>query len=293
MISHALPQPENRKKRSTSPRQNTVIHAQTIGCYHYPKHKTPYLLATNFIGRGRYKLNDRPIEITNQHFYFLNANDEFEITFDERDKVGTTLILFEDQLLSDSLGYMQSSNEEMLQDPHGYKYKTPTIPPVPYKFTKVMNKLMTQVVKPGVHKESLDETLIELVCEFQKLNQKTGDRLKRLDAVKNTTKQELYTRVFLARDYMHDNVSSVLSLDQIARAVGMNKFHLLTNFQKVFNTTPHQYLIQLKMKRAKQMLDSQRYSVSQTCFALGFESMGSFSNSFKKTYQMRPSELRK
>jgi AraC-like DNA-binding protein len=53
-------------------------------------------------------------------------------------------------------------------------------------------------------------------------------------------------------------------------------------FRKTFNKTPHQYLTQRRIERAKQLLAESSLSVTEVCFEVGFESVGSFCSLFHK-----------
>ena len=53
-------------------------------------------------------------------------------------------------------------------------------------------------------------------------------------------------------------------------------------FRQAFATTPHQYLIHRRIERAKELLRSRRISVTDVCFEVGFQSLGSFSSLFRR-----------
>lgn len=294
MISTALPNIDNYTNEPSALVDNAVVYARTTDNYKYPAHKTPYLLVANFISKGKYLHNGKHIEISDRYFYFLNKNDELEIKYDQANPLETLLIQFEEKFIDESLKVILGSDEKLLEDPDGRETQNWHIPAVPFKLTMSMRHLMNTLVKHEAStNEDFDTFLFNILSQFQMLNEATADHLNRLKVIKKTTQQELYSRLFLAREYMNDNLSNPLRLDQIAAEIGMNKFHFLSNFQKLFRTTPHQYLIRLKLERARDMLLTQQHTVSQTCFALGFESIGSFSNLFMKRYMKRPSAFLK
>ena len=73
----------------------------------------------------------------------------------------------------------------------------------------------------------------------------------------------------------------------------LSPFHLLRVFQTIFRQTPHQYLNQCRLERAKFLLEKTRIPVTAICLECGFTSLGSFSGLFHKRCGMSPRAWRK
>lgn len=93
---------------------------------------------------------------------------------------------------------------------------------------------------------------------------------------------DTYQRLIRARRFMDECYHQPLDLDQISSEACLSPFHFLRLFRKAFNTTPHQYLTQRRIERAKELLSSSGLTVTDVCFEVGFESLGSFSSLFHK-----------
>lgn len=78
-----------------------------------------------------------------------------------------------------------------------------------------------------------------------------------------------------------------LNLALLAGTCHTSKFHLLRLFKKYYGQTPRQYLIDKRLEKAKCFL-KQGGSVSDACFAVGFESPSSFSRLFKHKTGLSP-----
>lgn len=91
-------------------------------------------------------------------------------------------------------------------------------------------------------------------------------------------------------DTNYDNAS--LTLDSLSRIGFVSKYHMLRLFKKYYGQTPRQYLIDKRITKAKELLQKEM-SVTETCFAVGFESLGSFSSLFKNRMGKSPSIYRK
>jgi AraC-like DNA-binding protein len=79
------------------------------------------------------------------------------------------------------------------------------------------------------------------------------------------------------------------TLDELATKSGLSRAHLARQFAQTFGVSPHQYLIQLRLDQAKRALAAGD-SVTDVCFQVGFESLGTFSSSFRRRTGMSPRE---
>jgi AraC-like DNA-binding protein len=84
-----------------------------------------------------------------------------------------------------------------------------------------------------------------------------------------------------ARDYLVAHPETRVSLDELALAAGLSRFHLLRVFKKSTGLTPHQFHLQVRLDRAKSLL-LQGESLTGTALATGFSDQSHFTNSFKR-----------
>src|ERR1700749_1006448 len=99
----------------------------------------------------------------------------------------------------------------------------------------------------------------------------------------------LYRRLVQAKLFIDAQYADAIDLDNIADEACFSKFHFIRQFKSIYRKTPHQYLIHVRVKKAKDLLDAGT-PVTETCYAVGFESLSSFSGLFKKMYSISPSE---
>ena len=93
---------------------------------------------------------------------------------------------------------------------------------------------------------------------------------------------DTYKRLRRARAFIDDCYDQPLDLDQISREACLSRYHFLRLFRQTFDRTPHQYLTERRIQKAKELLTSTRLSVTDVCFEVGFESLGSFSTLFTR-----------
>ena len=103
--------------------------------------------------------------------------------------------------------------------------------------------------------------------------------------------QEHLDAVIAIRRYINENLESELDLDSLSETHGISKYHLIRLFKRYHGITPKQYIISQRIDRSMELLKTGK-SVTQTCFAVGFESLGSFSTLFKEKTGMSPHNFR-
>src|SRR5688572_3828429 len=89
-------------------------------------------------------------------------------------------------------------------------------------------------------------------------------------------------RLSRAREFIDHCYDHPLSLDQISEKACFSRYHFLRLFRQAFNKTPHQYLIERRIEKAKELLVADELRVTDVCFEVGFQSLGSFSSLFHK-----------
>ena len=115
--------------------------------------------------------------------------------------------------------------------------------------------------------------------------------INRINSVIYSNKEQIET-VIGVRNYIDNNYDADLNLEVISRLRFISKFHLLRLFKKHYGLTPRQYLINKRIEKSKEQLIN-GVSVTETCFAVGFESLGSFSTLFKTRTGKSPTEFQK
>jgi AraC-like DNA-binding protein len=101
----------------------------------------------------------------------------------------------------------------------------------------------------------------------------------------------LYRRIVQAKLFMDAHFAEDIDLENIADEAICSKFHFLRLFKEAYGKTPHQYLIALRLDKAKLLL-AEGNGVSEVCWAVGFESLSTFSGRFARTVGLSPSAYR-
>ena len=93
--------------------------------------------------------------------------------------------------------------------------------------------------------------------------------------------------------YINQNISLPHLLQDVSNHFAYCEKHLRNIFKKNMGVSPKQYILDIKMKQACNILSSSQISIEELSYNLGFSSPYHFSNAFKKVYGISPSEYRK
>lgn len=93
--------------------------------------------------------------------------------------------------------------------------------------------------------------------------------------------------------YMEQNFTSLLTLDYLSKFSGISKYYLTREFKKYTGFTPNDYLILLRMERAKTLLQSTTLPANKIAHMVGIHDLNNFTNLFKKKTGTTPGQYRK
>jgi transcriptional regulator GlxA family with amidase domain len=96
-----------------------------------------------------------------------------------------------------------------------------------------------------------------------------------------------------ARDFMRYAYGRSVSLPDVAAHANLSPYHFLRVHKRAYGETPHEFLTRLRIERAKALLARGTHNVTETCFEVGFSSLGSFSGLFAGHVGLSPSEYRR
>src|SRR5262249_6578395 len=106
------------------------------------------------------------------------------------------------------------------------------------------------------------------------------------------TRAELYRRLHRGRDFLSSCYGEPLTVALVAKAAHLSPFHFHRMFKIAFSQTPMQFLQERRLGAARRLLATTQVPITSICFAIGFESLGSFSWLFRRRFGLSPSEFR-
>lgn len=101
------------------------------------------------------------------------------------------------------------------------------------------------------------------------------------------------TRLQLMMQYIHQNFSQDISLEEIANYAKISKSTALNLFHRFLHITPVNYLICYRLKEAALLLTKTEKKIHTISSETGFHNVDYFCRAFKQKYHMTPTEYRK
>lgn len=101
-----------------------------------------------------------------------------------------------------------------------------------------------------------------------------------------------YIHIRQSRAFMEKHHSEKITLENIAAAAFMSRFYYIKIFKQIYGVTPRQYLRDLRISKAKELL-KKGFPVTRVCYDVGYESLSTFSSAFKRGTGYSPREYQK
>ena len=95
-----------------------------------------------------------------------------------------------------------------------------------------------------------------------------------------------------AKSYIEANFNKNLSLEDVSRQVNISSYYLSRIFKETTGENFIDYLTNLRIERAKDLISKTQYSMKEICNMCGYSDPNYFSKSFKKNVGVTPTEYR-
>ena len=144
--------------------------------------------------------------------------------------------------------------------------------------------LFRAVSKDNTNPLTVTSVLYAFLAELQ------ASSLQRKDV--HVTLQEEYAlraRLYILNQYHKES----LTIAELSTHIGLNRSYLTRLFKSVYQTSPQDFLIQVRMNKAKDLLQKTNFPVTIIGNSVGYSDVFTFSKTYKKIFGISPTEERK
>lgn len=264
-------------------KSNVIFNARSTSS-HCDRHVGCLSIKTVLEGEEWYGVNGRMLAVRPGQFLVLNNHQEYSCRINGRS--ARTLSIFFKTDLANSI----------LQDLIANDRKTPefiqTIRDIDPVLQSQLSALTASLNTNGYVADSVEELLIPLLTSLITTHQSDLLASTKVGGIKASTKKEIFKRICIARDVLHSFYADNIDLQTVSNMSTLSVPQLVRQFKEVFGTTPHRYLIDIRLQRAVDLLKSTNETITDVAWKCGFGNTSAFCRAFKTKYKTSPLTLR-
>ena len=241
------------------------------------------------VGIGRYAVDDNS-------YLILNEGQTYSIDIDSLNEIESFCVFFEQGFAEDVWSSLNATTTKLLEGepenrlPVNFFERT-------YLHDQILSpalfSLRAQLSRSSCDPGWLAEQLHDIMERLLTVHAQTRKQVDEISALRPGSREELYRRLYRAFDYARACLDRPVTINEMARVACLSPNHFLRTFKQAFQQTPHQYLTRLRIERAQSLLRQTDQRITDICFAVGFESVGSFSWLFRQRVGLAPEEYRR
>ncbi|HIZ80987.1 MAG TPA: helix-turn-helix transcriptional regulator [Candidatus Mediterraneibacter pullistercoris] len=126
----------------------------------------------------------------------------------------------------------------------------------------------------------LQEALLLLLQFYETISHKT------LLSDSKSSQNDLLSEILT---YMNTRIAEPITIEEICHEFFISRSSLQALFKTHLNTSPKNYLLNIKLQKSKELIRENQYTISEIAYMLGFSSIHYFSRLFKKYFNTTPS----
>lgn len=109
------------------------------------------------------------------------------------------------------------------------------------------------------------------------------------EVIKNTTDDKFIQKVI---DLINTNIAEQdFGVSELGKELGISRVHLHRKLKATANLSPNEFIRNIRLQKAGELLLKQEFNVSEVCYKVGFNSPAYFSSCFKQYYRLSPKEF--
>jgi len=276
-------------------KHNIIFNAWGSGS-HCDDHVGCLSFKTVLAGEEWYGVNNRRLAVRPGQFLILNDAQNYSCRIKPGQSARTFSIFFKHELAAQVFHDAHSTAEAALDDPFGSAGVLPeffqTLTTIDSGLQSQLMTLIHALETSGYDKDQIETHLAPFLHHLIQIQRKETNKMVDVSAAKSSTQREVFRRLCLAKDYLHSYYLEKPELDVISRAACLSVPQLIRQFKSVFKTTPHQYLVQLRLNHARALLKNSEHTVQEISWQCGFDNASAFGRAFKAMYGCQPGQFR-
>jgi len=251
-----------------------------------------------FSGSATFSLDNRELNLFPGYFLTVNEGTSYTRIVDSLAPVKTFAIIFDSGFLADFNRTQFQNSKSLLDSPFIDSNSEIILPEAIYPFVddfkyNVLN--LKSTLCDGLTDDLLINSYFHHCLEgyYRIYHSEVANKVSKLAFSNRSTKIEMMKRLLVAKDYIISNYDQKVRIDEVAKIACLSINHFLRNFKLAYRMSPYQFLLQVRLQRAAEILKNTDLPVSEIASIVGFDSSPSFIMLFRKAYKITPFQYRK
>jgi AraC family transcriptional regulator len=273
-----------------------IIHTKTKECFR-PDVKGPFSFFLNISGNSFCSVDRQTTRIDEDYYFVSNRSQLYTLQVEESSRTTETFNIHFGDFFSESVLNSLVTPAHKILDAGTEKQLSPVLffnqlHRRDATFNKLVNSILTSHKESGFNKLRFEEQLTSLLSYHLQQQEHIAQIMNNLSPVRKATRVELYKRLSRAMDVLRSGFCGEVSLDQLAAEACLSKYHFLRLFRTAYGVSPYQYIQQLRIEKARELLADSVISITDLSGLLGFENSQSFSRLFFQKTGLYPTQYR-
>jgi AraC family transcriptional regulator len=251
----------------------------------------PLSIFTNVGGRSSVRVDNKKVEVSPEFFFVSNSGQPYTLEIGEQQPTETFNVHFGERFAENAVKSLFATQSQLLENEgtaSSFGFHNRIIPK-----NEQFKSIVDSIRLHGKDLLFLDEKLFELLKLLLMEEGKVYEMTENLEGLKRSTREEIIKRLFFATDYLYSCYNQNPGLDELAQISCLSKFHFLRLFKIAFGKTPHKFITDLKVRKAKELLSGTKDDIQHIARQLGFDTASTFSRLFFNEVGIYPSRFRR
>lgn len=254
-------------------------------------HVTRLSLNFNLDGKQTYHTPTRAFSISPHKYLLLNEGQKFKTSSQAKAPNRMVTVAFQVGLADKLVTSLTSASHALLDDPFKNSHGSTEFLEKTYAMNPTIHSAVSELVDFSGESHELDQRLEDLLLHILQDQLNVRKEILKISKAKASTKIEIYRRLHWSLDFLRENFMSNISVDHMAEEACLSTFHYKRLFTELFKISPYQYLINLRLEKARTLLHSGSM-IHEVCKEVGWKDPSSFARLFKKRFKTTPLQFK-
>lgn len=225
-------------------------------------------------GTLRFDIASDTLNIHSGHILIDKPNYEYRMSADSGQ---CTVLNFSDEFYARLIGEMHLDRNTFFANSNYLTFLLQSTPVIEYLHHQILQHMyLSQIERDGLMFELLTHALNHTATH-------------ELEVISKAPKKFHLPIIERAKEYIHQYFQDDFSLLELSNFTYTSPFHFSRIFKHYTAVSPHQYVLQVRLKHSERLLKNTTKSISDIAFECGFNNPDYFATAFKRGYGISPS----